>query len=55
MIITKTQIENSDGSVTDMIFIDDEKGHGYSMTKEYYDAQAANSGSSVPNDPVGNK
>ena len=26
-----------------------------SMTKEYYDAQQANSGSSVPNDPVGNK
>jgi len=35
--------------------IDKGNGEFTSMTKEYYDAQQANSGSSVANDPVGNK
>ena len=41
MIVTNFKIENPDGSTTEMVFIDDENGHGYSMTKETYDAQQA--------------
>ena len=32
--------------------IDRGNGEFTSMTKEYYDAQQANSGSSIPNDPL---
>jgi hypothetical protein len=41
MIVTNSQIKNPDGSITEMVFIDDENGHGCSMTKSHYDEQQA--------------
>lgn len=41
MIVTNSQIENPDGSITEMVFVDNENGHGYSMTKSDYEAQLA--------------
>ena len=45
-------VSNPDGSTKDHVIIDKGDGNFVSMTKEYYDAQQANSGSSVPNDPL---
>jgi hypothetical protein len=41
MIVTNLEIENPDGSKTKMVSIDDENGHGCSMTKADYEAQQA--------------
>lgn len=53
--VTFQDVSNPDGVVTTYAIIDKGNNEFTSMTKEYYDAQQANSGSSVPNDPVGNK
>ena len=53
--VTFQDFENIDGTTTTFAIIDRGNNEFTSMTKEYYDAQQANSGSSVPNDPVGNK
>lgn len=41
MIVTNTEIQNPDGSITEMVFVDDENGHGYSMTRSDYEARLA--------------
>lgn len=48
-------IKIMDGTIVTYAIIDRGNNEFTSMTKEYYDAQQANSGSSVPNDPVSNK
>lgn len=45
--------KNTDG--IECVIIENEDGSTWSGLKSAYDAQQANSGSSVPNDPVGNK
>ena len=55
--VTFQDVSNPDGVVTTYAIIDKGNGEFTSMTKEYYDAQQANSGSSVapvatPVDPV---
>ena len=55
--VTFQDFENIDGTTTTFAIIDRGNNEFTSMTKEYYDAQQANSGSSVapvatPVDPV---
>ena len=35
-MITELKIENPDGSFTEMVFVDNGQGSGYSTTKAYY-------------------
>jgi hypothetical protein len=41
VIVNNLQIQNPDGSVTEMVFVDDENGKGYSMLKSTYDEMIA--------------
>ena len=50
--VTFQDFPNLDGTTTTYAIIDRGNNEFTSMTKEYYDAQQANSGSSVPNDPL---
>ena len=50
--VTFVKVAGIDGVEREHAIIDRGNGEFTSMLKEYYDAQQANSGSSVPNDPL---
>ena len=52
--VTFQDFPNLDGTTTTYAIIDRGNGEFTSMTKEYYDAQQANSTPSVPNDSTSN-
>jgi len=48
VIVNNLQIQNPDGSVTEMVFVDDENGKGYSMLKSTYEAQQVEHLTEIP-------